>query len=77
MRAVERDDEVVLEEGCRGELPGAMSRTVVPATLERLQRALVRAFADVPLAGAGAARDDQRAQSLMLGEVAEDRLGHR
>ena len=56
--AVERDDEVAVREVGRRELASAVLRAVVPAALERVDRALIGAFADVPVAGAGAGRAD-------------------
>ena len=62
-RAVERDDEVVVGERVGGELAGAMRGAVVSAAVQGVERALVGPLADVPVAGARAARDDARAEA--------------
>lgn len=74
--AIERDDEVVVREGCRGELLGPVGGAVVAAPVERMESAGVGALADVPVAGAGAAGDDLVAQAAHLGERAQHHLGH-
>lgn len=76
VRAIEGHDEVVVREGRGGELAGAVLGAVVTATGQGIDRAVIGALAEMPVACSGAARDDARAESLPLGEVAEDDLGH-
>src|SRR5688572_14348715 len=61
--AVERDDEVAAREVAVGELPGAVVRAVVAGAVERVDRPLVRALADMPVARAGARRGDPGAEA--------------
>ena len=66
VRAVERDDQVVLGERRCAELLGAMQRSVEAAPAEGVEGALVGALADVPVAGSCASRDDARAEPALL-----------
>lgn len=75
--AVECDDEVILGERVGRELTGAVSGAVVAAACERVDRALISVLADVPISGAGTARDDAAAESAFLHQLAEDDLCHR
>src|SRR5690606_23161925 len=76
VRAIEGDDQVVVGEGGRTELPRPMLRPVVAVTFERLQSAVVRALAEVPVAGSSAARHHARAEAVLLRERTEHDFGH-
>src|SRR5690606_2089720 len=74
--AVVRADQIVLWEGCCGDRLRTMKRAVVSTALERFERSLVGAFADVPFAGARAARDDPGTQAVFVGKVAKHHFCH-
>ena len=59
------------------ELPRAVARAVVAAALERVDRALVGAFADVPVARAGARRARRGARGPRHPRTRGTRPGHR
>ena len=75
--AVERDDEVVVGEVRVRELPSAVPCLRRSRDVERIDRALIGTFADVPVAGAGAGRGDAVARPAASANSAEHDLRHR
>ena len=77
MTAVEGDDQVVAGEVRVRELPSTVACPIVAMAVQRIDRALVGPFADVPVTRAGAGRGDAVAEPRGIREPPEDDIRHR